>query len=45
MRARAIPMYLVDFSLIAGLSAGGMMLVFALMLISSQLTSTDFLFS
>jgi hypothetical protein len=41
MRARAIPMILVDFSLVAGLATGGMLLVFSLIYLVQELVRVD----
>jgi hypothetical protein len=40
-RINAVPAVLVDFSLIAGLSASGMLLVFALLYIATALGRVD----
>jgi hypothetical protein len=41
MRVRAIPMILVDFSLVAGLATGGMLLVFSLVYLVRELVRVD----
>ena len=41
MRVRAIPMILVDFSLVAGLATGGMLLVFCLIYLTRELIRVD----
>jgi hypothetical protein len=41
MRVRALPMILVDFSLVAGLAASGMLLVFSLIYFVRELGRFD----
>ncbi len=41
MRVRALPMILVDFSLVAGLAASGMLLVFGLIYLVKELGRLD----
>lgn len=43
-RLNALPMFLVDFSLIAGLAAGGMMLVMAIVYLGTELISAPQLY-
>jgi hypothetical protein len=41
MRVRALPMILVDFSLVAGLATSGMLLVFSLIYLMRELGRFD----
>ncbi len=41
MRVRALPMILVDFSLVAGLAASGMLLLFSLIYLAKELGRFD----
>ena len=41
MRVRALPMILVDFSLVAGLATSGMLLVFSLIYLMKELGRFD----